>query len=220
MQGSVHATSSANYSVSAFPTLGRVHARANTRVFFSVEFPRVNARVTDIAGENSNMTATGSSASSSHGTLVLGIGNTLLGDEGIGVHAVRYLARHDALPEPVTYVDGGTLSFTLAGPVGEARHLVVIDAAELGAVAGTVAVFEDADMERYLRRTRGRSVHEVSLLDLLSVMSLTDALPQRLALVGVQPQGVDWADGLSAPLAGALPEIARQTRALLARWAA
>ncbi len=153
-------------------------------------------------------------------TLVLGIGNTLLGDEGIGVHAVRYLARHDALPEPVTYLDGGTLSFTLAGPLGEARHLVVIDAAELGAVPGTVAVFEDAEFERYLRRTRGRSVHEVSLLDLLSVASLTDALPQRLALVGVQPQGVDWADGLSVPLTEALPEIARQTRALLARWAA
>lgn len=166
------------------------------------------------------MTATPSCDPSPRNTLVLGIGNTLLGDEGIGVHAVRYLADNDALPEPVSYLDGGTLSFTLAGPLGEAQHLVVIDAAELGAPPGRVAVFEDDELERYLRRTRGRSVHEVSLLDLLSVASLTDTLPQRLALVGVQPQEVDWADGLSAPLTRALPEIARQVRALVDRWQA
>ena len=153
-------------------------------------------------------------------TLVLGIGNTLLGDEGVGVRAVRYLADRDALPAPVTYLDVGTLSFTLAGPLGEAQHLVVIDAAELGAAPGTVAVFEDAELERYLRRTRGRSVHEVSLLDLLSVACLTETLPARRALVGIQPQGVDWADGLSAAVADALPEIARCTRELIARWRA
>ena len=64
-------------------------------------------------------------------TLVLGLGNTLLGDEGAGVYAIRALQdRHAGLAD-VEFLDGGTLSFTLAGPIEEAGNLIVIDAAQL-----------------------------------------------------------------------------------------
>ena len=71
-------------------------------------------------------------------TLVLGIGNTLLTDEGIGVHASRFI--HDSHPDlPDTdYLDGGTLSFTLAGPIEDADHLIVIDAAQINNTPGAI----------------------------------------------------------------------------------
>ncbi|PWB58994.1 MAG: peptidase M52, partial [Nitrosomonadales bacterium] len=126
--------------------------------------------------------------------MVLGIGNTLLQDEGAGVHAMRQLQSEFADYAGIEFVDGGTLSFSLAGPIGEAECLLVIDAAELGDKPGTVRVFRDAEMDRFLGANRKRSVHEAGLLDLLAVAHLTDSLPSRRALVGIQPGVLDWGE--------------------------
>ena len=69
-------------------------------------------------------------------TLVLGVGNVLLADEGAGVHALRYLQGHYDLHD-VTYLDAGTLSFTLASDIADADHMVVFDAAQIGAIGGS-----------------------------------------------------------------------------------
>jgi hydrogenase maturation protease len=149
--------------------------------------------------------------------LVLGVGNTLLTDEGTGVHVVEYLAReHGDLPG-VTYLDGGTLSFTLAGPVEEADALVVVDAADLGGAPGTVRVFEGPEMDRFLGRPR-LSVHEVSLVDLMDIARLTGHLPPRRALVGVQPERLDWGDRCSERVEVAIPIAAQAVLALLGGW--
>ncbi|HEY9150780.1 MAG TPA: hydrogenase maturation protease, partial [Gammaproteobacteria bacterium] len=114
--------------------------------------------------------------------LVLGIGNSLLSDEGVGVHAIHSLEKESPLPG-VQYLDGGTLSFTLAGTIEDSEQLIVVDAAELGAPAGTVRCFEGTAMDGFLGSNRKRSVHEVSLLDLLAVVLLAGRLPERRALV-------------------------------------
>ncbi|MDH3987469.1 MAG: hydrogenase maturation protease, partial [Gammaproteobacteria bacterium] len=98
----------------------------------------------------------------SNNTLILGIGNTLLADEGTGIHMLDYLQRHYPGHPDVEYLDGGTLSFTLAPWIEEADNLIVIDAAELDAHPGTVEVFAGEDMDRFAGKTK-RSVHEVSL---------------------------------------------------------
>ena len=69
--------------------------------------------------------------------LVLGLGNTIMGDEGVGVHVVRALAQH-ALPENVECMDGGTGGFVLLGPLEEANRVVLIDATADGNPIGTV----------------------------------------------------------------------------------
>jgi len=69
-------------------------------------------------------------------TLVLGIGNTLLTDEGIGVHVLHALESRLANLSDVTLLDGGTLSFTLAGPIEEADALIVVDAANIRSKPG------------------------------------------------------------------------------------
>lgn len=137
-------------------------------------------------------------------TLVLGIGNTLLTDEGAGVHALEALRAVHPEQENVTYLDGGTLSFTLAGEVEQADNLIVIDAAQLKREPGTVACMTNQDMDDFLGSCK-RSVHEVGLLDLLDIARLTDTLPEKRALVAIQPDIVDWGEQPTKPVADAIP---------------
>jgi hydrogenase maturation protease len=151
-------------------------------------------------------------------TLVLGIGNTLLSDEGVGVAAMQEVARRLAGRSDVECIDGGTLSFSLAGPIAAHDALIVIDAAELGAPPGAVRVFVGPEMDAFLGANRKRSVHEVSLLDLMAVAELEGLLPARRALIGIQPANLDWGETLSPPLAAALPRAGDEAVRLIENW--
>lgn len=150
-------------------------------------------------------------------TLVLGIGNTLLSDEGTGVHMLDYLRDHFPDLPCIEYLDGGTLSFTLAAWIEDAANLIVVDAAELLAPPGTVQVFRGDAMDRFAGKTK-RSVHEVSLGDLLSIAHLTETLPENRALIAIQPGMVEWGSSLSDAVANALPGAAQQTVDLIMEW--
>src|SRR5512145_2695748 len=139
--------------------------------------------------------------------LVLGIGNTLLTDEGVGIVAMRELEDRFGAREDMEFLDGGTLSFTLAVPLSECDALLVIYAAELGATPGSVRSFEGAEMDRFLGANRKSSVHEVGLLDLMSISQLSGRWPERRALIGVQPGVVNWGESLTPQVAAALPEV-------------
>ncbi|MGB5438074.1 MAG: HyaD/HybD family hydrogenase maturation endopeptidase [Gammaproteobacteria bacterium] len=152
-------------------------------------------------------------------TLILGIGNSLLADEGVGIRMLAYLDRHFPGLPGVTCLDGGTLSFTLAPWIEEADSLIVIDAAELKAAPGTVKVFAGPEMDRFSCKTK-RSVHEVSLGDLLAIAHLTGALPENRILVAIQPQAVDWGTSLSNPVKRALPVAADLIIRQLDEWTA
>ena len=152
-----------------------------------------------------------------HSTLVLGIGNTLLSDEGIGVHVIQQLA-HDSPDLPATFMDGGTLSFSLAGPIEDCRRLIVVDAAELKAPPGTLRVFLGDEMDRYVAAGGKRSVHEVGLADLLAVAALAGRLPQQRALVGIQPEYVDWGMRPTGAVAEALPGACAAIEQLIEVW--
>lgn len=150
-------------------------------------------------------------------TLVLGIGNTLLTDEGVGVHVLGHLGA-DPLPEGVELLDGGTLSFTLAGPIEEADALVVVDAANLKSSPGTLQVFEGEAMDAFLMGNRKSSVHEVGLTDLRAIAMLAGHWPERRALVAIQPQAVDWGEAPTPAVAAAIPAAAEAIRDLIQEW--
>jgi hydrogenase maturation protease len=152
-----------------------------------------------------------------NGTLVLGVGNTLLTDEGAGVRVVELLAAKNPQAAGITWLDGGTLSFTLATDVEDAERLIVVDATELRAAPGTVQVFVDEDMDRMLGG-HGRSIHEVGLMDLMNIARLTGRLPVRRALVGIQPAVVDWGSDPTPAVGVAIPEAARQVARLVKEW--
>ncbi len=151
-------------------------------------------------------------------TLVLGLGNTLLGDEGVGVHIIQQMQQDNAGIDDITYLDGGTLSFTLAGYIEEAGNLIIIDAAQLNSSPGVISVYEGEAMDKFVTGNRNKSVHEVNITDILSLAHLTGHLPERRALIGIQPQLIDWGDTLSESVAQAIPQVCKITRDLILRW--
>ncbi len=150
-------------------------------------------------------------------TLVLGVGNVLLCDEGAGIHALERLKSEYPEKPGLTYLDGGTLSFTLASYIEDCDQLIVFDAAELRSAPGTVKTFVGRDMDKFLGGPR-RSPHEVGLLDLLDIARLTDALPARRALIGIQPENMDWNMQPSETVNNALQHAVAAAVALLTDW--
>ena len=151
-------------------------------------------------------------------TLVLGLGNTLLGDEGVGVHVVQSMQQKHPDLTGVTFLDGGTLSFTLASYIEEADNLIIIDAAQLNSSPGDISVYVGNDMDRFVTGNRNKSVHEVNITDILALAHLTDELPERRALIGIQPQLIDWSDTLSEPVQNAIPEACKVAFNLIIKW--
>ena len=152
-----------------------------------------------------------------HRTLVLGIGNTLLSDEGLGIHLLEYLReRHPDLPG-VTWLDGGTLSFTLAPVIEEHENLIVLDAAQLNKPPGTISLLTGGEMDTFVGHGK-RSVHEVGLVDLLTIAHLRERLPEKRALLGIQPADFGWGDHPGEAVARAIPGAAIQVLDLLHSW--
>ena len=150
-------------------------------------------------------------------TLILGIGNTLLCDEGVGIHALNlFQLCHPDLPN-LTCIDGGTLSFTLAAYIEDCDKLIVLDAAELKAPAGTVKTMAGRNMDAFLGAAR-RSPHEVSLLDLFDIARLTESLPANRSLVGIQPGHIGWGMSPTEPVERALPAAVNEVIDLLGQW--
>ncbi|MGI9320526.1 MAG: HyaD/HybD family hydrogenase maturation endopeptidase [Thiogranum sp.] len=164
--------------------------------------------------ENSDLVGLGVPGS----TLILGLGNTLLGDEGVGVKTVSYLQNTKPVLQSVEMLDGGTLSFILAGPIEDSEHLIVIDAAQLNKAPGSVHLYEGKEMDQFVMRNKHNSVHEVSLSDLLAIAYLSGQLPQRRALIGIQPERIDWSDTLTDSVAQSIPVACDLVHELLMRW--
>ena len=150
-------------------------------------------------------------------TLILGIGNTLLTDEGAGIHALNLLqSEYPDIPN-LTFLDGGTLSFTLATWIEDCTNLIVFDAAELQQPAGTVQTFVGDAMDEFLGSSR-RSAHEVGLLDLIDIARITEHLPVNRALIGIQPEKMGWGMQPSEPVQHALDQAVEEAVKLISDW--
>jgi hydrogenase maturation protease len=155
-------------------------------------------------------------------TLILGIGNTLLTDEGVGIHVLQTLepalaSEHPPFPD-VTLLDGGTLSFTLAGPIEEAEALIVVDAANIRGEPGDWKLLEGEAMDAFLLGNRKSSVHEVGLTDLRAIAILAGHWPEKRAMLAIQPQVVDWGEHPTAAVAAAIPPVCNAILHLLRSW--
>jgi hydrogenase maturation protease len=150
--------------------------------------------------------------------LVLGIGNTLLSDEGVGIHVLHALSAGEPLPDEVELLDGGTLSFTLAGPIQDADALIVVDAANINAVPGSWQCLEGEAMDAFLLGNRKSTVHEVGLTDLRAIALLSGHWPVQRAMLAIQPQVMDWGEQPTAAVAAAIPAVASAIRQLIGDW--
>ena len=139
--------------------------------------------------------------------VVLGIGNLLRGDDGIGVHVVRALEARLAsggldLP-PIELVDAGTTGLALLPRIHGSRALLLVDALDLGAVPGTVLVLRGSEIPGMAAGTE--AFRRAGPEDLLASARLAGVLPAAVALVGIQPLGIDAGLDLSPPVRAALP---------------
>lgn len=150
-------------------------------------------------------------------TVVLGIGNTLLSDEGVGVHVVNEVRETVADMAGVECIDGGTLSFSLAGDIEKAENLIVIDAAALDEKPGAVVCMTGEQMDDFLGSCKC-SAHEVGLIDLMDIARLTTGIPENRALVAIQPEIMDWGDQPGKAVTRAMPLAVEKVIELIREW--
>lgn len=150
-------------------------------------------------------------------TLVLGIGNSLMTDDGAGVHAALKLSEALGDDPDVTVLDAGTLSFSLLHYVERADALIAFDAARSGLAPGETSVHEGEAFDRFVQRN-GRSVHEVGLSDLLDMARLAERLPARRVLIGIEPVEIDWGLEPTPAVARSLPRCVELARQYVEKW--
>ncbi len=149
--------------------------------------------------------------------LVLGIGNVLWADEGFGVRAVEALHQRWQLPPGVAVVDGGTQGLYLLEHVCSASHVIVLDAIDYKLAPGTLRVFRDGDVPVWADTMM--SLHQATFQELLSLARLRGRFPERITLIGVQPQVLDDLGGsLSDLVRGRIDEAVVLAVKELADW--
>ena len=121
--------------------------------------------------------------------IILGLGNILMGDEGFGVHFVRWFEGRHRLPPGVEIVDGGTMGYTLLDTICRARHMIVIDCIRLEDPPGSLFRFSRKAMEAHLPPPT--SSHEVKFADVLCKAEMMGECPGMTFLCVVPERIVD-----------------------------
>jgi len=137
--------------------------------------------------------------------VIIGVGNLLMKDEGIGIHAVQSLQEID-LPPDVKLIDGGTspdlISYTRAGD-----KMIIIDAARAGSKPGTIYRFRPEDIAA--GKGSLTSAHEMGVVENLNLMTITGNAPAEVVIIGIEPAEIDWGTELSPQLKQRLPAIVK-----------
>ena len=145
---------------------------------------------------------------------VVGLGNLILSDEGVGVHVVRRLAEAYGFPDEVVLIDGGTSAIDLLDQLVEAEHIIFIDAAQTGGPPGSIVALEGARLPVWFRERM--SPHQIGLADLLATLSLMDHAPESVTLIGIEPQSMQLGTELTPDVEAAVGEALRKVLEKLA----
>ena len=150
------------------------------------------------------------------GTVVLGLGNPLMGDDGLGLVALEQLRVRAPFDPPVELVDGGTWGMNLLHVIEGASRLLLLDAINVGRPAGEVVELWGDELPRYL--SHKVSPHQIDLREVLAIADLRGTTPTDLMAVGIQPARIDWGVELSPIVEGALPTLVGRALAVLRAW--
>jgi hydrogenase maturation protease len=149
--------------------------------------------------------------------VVLGVGNILLRDEGVGVRVIEKLQSQYSLPENVRVVDGGTQGLWLLSTIQEADHLIVVDAVLGGDEPGTIYRLTRSDLPKGLRAKQ--SAHDSDLVEALNLCALLEVEPKSVVVVGIepadiQPFGVDLTEKVAAKVDELVLRVVDELKAL------
>ncbi len=137
--------------------------------------------------------------------LVLGLGNVLCGDDGLGAVAVHLLQRRYRSPEGVLVLDGGTLGLSLLPQLQRAREAILVDAIRSDGPPGALVRLEGEEVAPAVAARL--SVHQVGVVDLLDAARWCGGYPSRLILLGLVPQSLELGVRRTAPVEAALPSL-------------
>lgn len=147
---------------------------------------------------------------------VFGIGNILLSDDGIGVHAINRLREEYTFPDSVELIDGGTKGLDLL-PLFENRDkILIIDAANFRKEPGTIDMIEGDNIPSFL--STKLSVHQIGLPDTLFAAKLMDIIPAEMCLVGIQPKSMETSTELSEEVRNQFEPFVRAILGKLRDW--
>ena len=138
-------------------------------------------------------------------TVIIGLGNPLRGDDGVGVRVAQVLAMKD-LPSGVEVVDGGTQGLGIVHLMEGHQRAVLVDAAEIGEAPGQFIRFT-LDEARPTGEDEHLSVHGAGLREALLLAEALKTLPDKVIIFGVQPASLTWEDNLSSEVEAALPGL-------------
>lgn len=146
-------------------------------------------------------------------TLVLGLGNPLMGDDGLGLAALARLRAEFELPPEVELVDGGTWGMNLLHLIEGADRLLLLDAIDTGDLPGTVTALGREQLPRFFAHKL--SPHQIDLREVLALAEWRGHLPRDLAALGIQPLQVEMGERVSLPVANALEALVERAVAHL-----
>lgn len=148
--------------------------------------------------------------------VVLGLGNTLNRDEGLGVQALKLLNAQLGDSTEFELLDGGVLGLNLLIIVEECSHLLILDAVNVGKPAGTIVELRKEEIPLYAGVKL--SQHQITFQEVLGLANIRGYLPEFLHLVGIQPEDISIGLELSPIVAAGLAEVARRAKIVLDNW--
>lgn len=149
-------------------------------------------------------------------TIVIGLGNPLMGDDGIGLELLARLQRDWSFVPDVIFLDGGTWGMNLLPAIEDAGQVLFLDAVNAGRDPGTPLRLERSGIPRWL--SIKLSPHQIDLREVLALAELRGTLPEQTVVVGVQPGSIDLRTSLSPEAVSGLDQAAELARSTLERW--
>lgn len=149
-------------------------------------------------------------------TVVVGLGNTLMGDDGLGVAALMRLQEQWRVPGEVELVDGGTAGMCLLPIVEGTARVLLIDAIDMGAPPGTKLLIARDRLPRHLATKV--SVHQIDVRDVLALAELRGTLPKEAMAIGLQPAVIEMSADLSDAVRRGLDDLVDDIVRVLAGW--
>ena len=148
--------------------------------------------------------------------LVMGVGNTLLQDDGIGVHVTESL-KASYSTQDLDILDGGTIGLSLLPEIEDADAVIIIDASEIGERPGSMRIFRNAEIDQQLSGKK-KTVHEVAVSDLFSAAAIRGRCPAERALIAIQPGSTDLGLEMTADVQAAIPGACEAVNSITHKW--
>ena len=136
-------------------------------------------------------------------TVIIGIGNILLQDDGVGVHVITQL-ENEKLPSTIELVDGGTSTLDTLGYFLDYRKVIIVDCLRAGLEPGTIYKIKPDDIKQY--QTKNLSIHDVQILDVVKMANMMGQNPE-VVIFGIEPKNISINLEMTDLIAAKIPEL-------------